>query len=113
MRVGTVFLSEQDPIIALQLKVQLESSGYFVLELAAILEENDVIKWEEPCFVVSNWSYMVQNTLRQSILEKIPGVKILFITSCRVQDLLLVPKDTIILFKPFTRRQFMACIQNL
>ena len=113
MNVGTVFLSEHDPIIALQLCSQLEDMGYFVLELDALLNENSVVSWQSPCFVISNWSLSFQDTLINSILEKNPDVKIMYLTALRVQDLRLVPKDRKILFKPFTRRQFMTCMQNL
>ncbi len=113
MNVGTVFISEYDPIIALQLRTQLEGMGYFTLELDAILSESSVVSWQGPCFVVSNWSTQFQDTLINSILEKIPSVKILYLTALRVQDLRLVSEDTKILFKPFTRRQFMTCMQNL
>ncbi len=113
MRTGTVFLSEHDPIIALQLQTLLEGMGYFVLELDAFLNKNSVVCWQDPCFIISNWSPQFEYTLKNSILEKNPGVKILYITGLRMQDLACSNKDIEILFKPFSRRQLMTCMQNL
>ncbi|MDX2277992.1 MAG: hypothetical protein NW218_00325 [Saprospiraceae bacterium] len=114
MPTGTVFISEHDPIIALQLRTQLEDMGYFVLELDALLSKNSAVCWQGPCFVISNWSLSFQDTLINSILEKNPDVKILVITGLRLQDIgqSLHPGITI-LFKPFTQRQFKDCVQQL
>lgn len=113
-----VLLAEDEPVIALDLRHQLETYGFEVLEVDDPFELPAVCIKCQPDLLILNFHYKVAadgiSLARKLYAHK--RLKVLLITGAHSKEL-AIPGDIAgfvdVLHKPFTRRQLRQCIDAI
>lgn len=110
MQPNTVLLLEDDPVIALDVRLELEAQGYWV---AIATDTNDAVALSRiHAFEMAILNFWYDNSLDgmdiAQLLHLNPEVRLLLITGVRSQDFYATQSPKIrlkLLHKPFTRKQ--------
>lgn len=115
MRQTTVLLVEDEPIIALDLKGELEAKGFLPLMAADVQDALRLTARHLPDVAILNFKtgQMTDGMALACLLRTRYRTKVLFITGARPQELEASADfyaGQEVLYKPFTRRQLKALL---
>jgi len=117
MHPAKILLLEDEPVIALDLLLQLEDYGFVVLSATDTEEAVQLCALQQPALALLNFYHKgnANGIVLARALQEICPIKILFITGARNKDLEAAPRFAAhddVLFKPFTRQQFRVALSK-
>lgn len=112
MHSNTVLLLEDDPVIALDIRLELEQQGFQVLTCGDVPTAVQLFEEHLPGMVLLNFSLKTMDGMALAkLLDNHHPTKIAFVTGARPQDLQasesFLQKYRVI-YKPFTHRQLLS-----
>ena len=117
MRSLTVLLTEDEPVISMEIQHLLQGKGYHVIQATAAQDVLAACERYRPDLAILNFKQQDRSDgmdLAQQIMSRFM-LPVAFITGARPQDI-AASKDfdssLDILYKPFTRTQLRQCVHS-
>ncbi len=117
MRLLTVLLAEDEPIIAMDIRYLLEKNGLRVIQVTEQQAITEACKQFHPDLAILNFKQQDHGDAMAlaNVLKRRFKLPVMFITSARAQDVAAsrdFDPSLDILYKPFTRGQLLQCVNR-